>query len=373
MKSLSSNIINFFKSKSIIDFMYLVMMILIVTLIKDMVFSMYRKRRDKQWFMKAFNKTKHKGRDSNTVEGFSQLCVEATPPLLPTASYCDKLRFLLCDGNFDKLKSLLGGITVLIGGNDKFTIRTNGGDIRTNGGHIVSSNGDISTNGGNFYTNGGFINTINPVSGTGGGNISTGGGWISTVGGNIMTVGGDFSTNNITASGNINAGNDIEAINNISAHRDIRGTDIIARKNINAGNDISADNDIHAIKNISADNDIHTRLGGNINTWGGNINTKGGNINTNKHNHGVGGTPPAGGAIDTGGGNINTKGGDLLTEGGDLDLTTTGGWKPADTGNIKVQGQVTTRFIGCDGSNCKIIIRQNGDSAGANRYISTHS
>ena len=104
-------VINFFKSKSVVDIVYLVMMILIVTIIKDMIVSMYRKRKDKQWLNQAFGKTKGK----KNVEGFSTGTTWTTGDCgsqiddssTSTASVCDRLKFLLCNDNFSSLFELL--------------------------------------------------------------------------------------------------------------------------------------------------------------------------------------------------------------------------------------------------------------------------
>ena len=115
-------VINFFKSKSVVDIVYLVMMILIVTIIKDMIVSMYRKRKDKQWLNQAFGKTKGK----KNVEGFStgagwttaSTCVS---PIDDTTSVCDRLKFLLCNTNFEKLKKLLDDVVSISNGNVTIT------------------------------------------------------------------------------------------------------------------------------------------------------------------------------------------------------------------------------------------------------------
>nr|QOI90612.1 hypothetical protein HWQ62_00481 [Pyramimonas orientalis virus] len=99
------NLINFIKSKTLTDVVYIVMMILIVTLIKDMVTSMVRKRKDKKWLENAFKKSKNNKDD--VVEGFNI-------PECPTepTSVCEQLKFLLCNANFEKLKALLDRINI---------------------------------------------------------------------------------------------------------------------------------------------------------------------------------------------------------------------------------------------------------------------
>lgn len=162
---LNKVVVNFFKSKSVVDFVYLVMMILIVTMIKDMIVSMYKKRKDKQWLNQAFGKTKGK----KNVEGFTgtgwttaNCGSEITDISTGSPSVCDRLKFLLCDSNFDKLGRLLNGITTSLAGSGDldspgFHIKTNGGSIYTTGGVIKTGGGFISTNGGEIKLNGGDI------------------------------------------------------------------------------------------------------------------------------------------------------------------------------------------------------------------------
>ena len=106
------NVIAFIKSKTLIDVVYLIMMILIVTLIKDMIVSMIRKHKDRKWLQKAFQESSCGGGESNDdengVEGFTTPM--SCPQSVPTGnegSVCDKLQYLLCSTNFDKLKNLL--------------------------------------------------------------------------------------------------------------------------------------------------------------------------------------------------------------------------------------------------------------------------
>ena len=136
-------VINFFKSKSVVDIVYLVMMILIVTIIKDMIVSMYRKRKDKQWLNQAFGKTKGK----KNVEGFSTGTTWTTgdcgSPIDDTTSVCDRLKFLLCNTNFNKFIKLMNAITTE---NETLNINTNGGDITTGGGVIdTGDRGEVKT------------------------------------------------------------------------------------------------------------------------------------------------------------------------------------------------------------------------------------
>ena len=111
-----NKIVNFFKSKSIVDIVYLVMMILIVTMIKDMVVSMYKKRKDKQWLDKAFGKGKFNGKreKGKIVEGFSGELISCS---VGNATICERLKYLLCDNNMAILKKY---IDADIGGEDNF-------------------------------------------------------------------------------------------------------------------------------------------------------------------------------------------------------------------------------------------------------------
>lgn len=111
-----NKVVNFLKSKSLVDFVYLVMMILIVTMIKDMIVSMYKKRKDKQWLDQAFGKTKNK----KNVEGFSSsfpVCSVNTD-----FSICTRLKYLLCNDKFSKLKKFLDEVIDISG--DEVTIIT---------------------------------------------------------------------------------------------------------------------------------------------------------------------------------------------------------------------------------------------------------
>ena len=103
------NFVNCIKSKSLTDVVYIVMMILIVTLIKDMVRSMIRKRKDKKWLENAF-KTKRKNKKDDVMEGFNSVCPTEAPG--DDVSFCDKMKFLLCNDNFGKMKALLEKISI---------------------------------------------------------------------------------------------------------------------------------------------------------------------------------------------------------------------------------------------------------------------
>ena len=106
------NVIAFIKSKTLIDVVYLIMMILIVTLIKDMIVSMIRKHKDRKWLQKAFQESSCGGGESNDdengVEGFTTpMSCPQSAPIGNEGSVCDKLQYLLCSTNFDKLNTLL--------------------------------------------------------------------------------------------------------------------------------------------------------------------------------------------------------------------------------------------------------------------------
>ena len=98
--------IKFIKSKTIIDIVYLVLMILIVTLIKDMISSMVRSRTNNK---RLDNSLK---RNNNVVEGFTSRlnCSDSIPA--NNSLVCDKLTYLLCDENFEKLSWLIQNITL---------------------------------------------------------------------------------------------------------------------------------------------------------------------------------------------------------------------------------------------------------------------
>ena len=144
-----NKVVNFFKSKSVVDVVYLVMMILIVTMIKDMIVSMYKKRKDKQWLNQAFGKTKGgKNVEGFTGTGWTTASCSTIDDISPDSpSVCDRLKFLLCDENINKLRRLLNGIT--LSSTNGFKINTNGGDIdlRDVTGPTVDEN-----SGGNIFT-----------------------------------------------------------------------------------------------------------------------------------------------------------------------------------------------------------------------------
>jgi hypothetical protein len=176
---------------------YLVIIILIVTWLKDMVVSMYHKIKNKQWSTNTFSKAKQSGEageavklnKSKIVEGFTGVGVFPTtcdviPALTATSfpSICDKLKFLLCNDNFEKLRRLLVGTDdipanmksllvdtdnfeklkrLLLGittthlvGFQTLPLNNNGFNLNTSGGNILTASGNIFTSGGNINTNG---------------------------------------------------------------------------------------------------------------------------------------------------------------------------------------------------------------------------
>ena len=126
-----NKVVNYFKSKSVVDFVYLVMMILIVTIIKDMLMSMYRKRKDTNWFN---NKQKKVDEKFTTPGQPTMVCPDT---ITQNSTVCEKLKFLLCDDNFEKVRRLIGGVTVRE--TDGFNLDSGGGNIFTTGGHIITT------------------------------------------------------------------------------------------------------------------------------------------------------------------------------------------------------------------------------------------
>jgi len=102
------------------------MVIVVVTMIKDMLVSMYRKRKDKKWLRSVFNKK---------IEGFEGECGSGT-----IGTTCDKLKYLLCNTNFNKLKKYIDADII----KGDFVINTGGRSIFTNGGHISTDAGMLS-------------------------------------------------------------------------------------------------------------------------------------------------------------------------------------------------------------------------------------
>ena len=182
---MTNKFLKFIKSKSVVDFVYMVMMILIVTMIKDMVVSMYKKRKDKQWLDQAFGKTKGK----KNVEGFS-----STGPVCPenADTICNKLKYLLCEEKFNILKKYIDAdwVNKSDGANGTYyRLNTKGGNVYTMGGHIYTNkyNDGLRHINNNSQIDHHNLNYNPTSSGHYGGNIRTGGGYIKTYGGNLNT------------------------------------------------------------------------------------------------------------------------------------------------------------------------------------------
>ena len=178
-------LIRFIQEKSVVDVVYLVMMILIVTMIKDMIMSMYRKRKDTNWLRGVFNNKQKKVEEKFTTLGPTMGCPDPADTITQRSSVCEKLKFLLCDNNFEKVRRLLGGVTIGsdVTRNYVFDFNTYGGNIDTTSPGNGYSDGTVSTGTGNITTYGGGVFTY-------GGRIDTSGGNIDTSGGNIDTSGG---------------------------------------------------------------------------------------------------------------------------------------------------------------------------------------
>ena len=195
-----NKVVNFFKSKSVVDFVYLVMMILIVTMIKDMIVSMYKKRKDKQWLNQAFGKTK----GGKNVEGFindggslaSGVGVSVSGSgsgsgsgcPTSTGTICDKLKFLLCNDNFHILKKYIDADWVNKSGN-YYRLNTKGANVYTFGGDITTSkyDGGVGHNDNDSPIRSDEFETRPIQSRDIGGTIRTGGGAIRTYSGIIST------------------------------------------------------------------------------------------------------------------------------------------------------------------------------------------
>jgi hypothetical protein len=154
---------------------------------------MYHKIKNKQWSTNTFSKAKQSGdagsKKSKIVEGFTGVgvfpttCGTINPPTATSfPSVCDKLKFLLCNDNFEKLRSLLvspddipanmksllvdtdnfeklkrlllGITTTHIVGLLTLPLNNNGFNLNTSSGNIITSGGNIFTSGGNINTNG---------------------------------------------------------------------------------------------------------------------------------------------------------------------------------------------------------------------------
>jgi hypothetical protein len=187
---------------------------------------MYHKIKNKQWSTNTFSKAKQSGEAVKLMEGFTgagvfpTTCGTINPPTATSfPSVCDKLKFLLCNDNFEKLRRLLGGITIPQASSQasqvSFNIYTRSGSIFTQNGNINTGSGNIITSGGNIIT-GTLATSVND-----GGDIITNGGSIITRGGNIITGstvdstgGGTIYTNRgdiVTSGGNITTGSSLNS------------------------------------------------------------------------------------------------------------------------------------------------------------------
>jgi hypothetical protein len=153
---------------------------------------MYHKIKNKQWSTNTFSKAKQSGEAGEAVklmEGFTGVgvfpttCGTINPPTATSfPSVCDKLKFLLCNDNFEKLRRLLVGTDdipanmksllvdtdnfeklkrLLLGittthlvGFQTLPLNNNGFNLNTSRGNILTASGNIFTSGGNINTNG---------------------------------------------------------------------------------------------------------------------------------------------------------------------------------------------------------------------------
>jgi hypothetical protein len=164
-----SKLKNWFRSEKMSVF-YLIILILVVTFIKDIVLSIYTKSKN------------------TAVESFTAITCATD-----TTSTCGKLKFLLCNDNFEKIRRLLGGISI-----PSVPDNVRHFNISTSGGYIVTGGGEIFTRGGEIVTGGANINTGDTYGTNGviGGSVNTNGGYINTGTGDIVTSGGDINTTN---------------------------------------------------------------------------------------------------------------------------------------------------------------------------------
>lgn len=89
-------------SKQMFDFVYLVMMIIVVSIIKDMVVSLYKKRNEKRRLKELFRTSTKNNNQKKTVERFTT--VEQPTD---TSTLCNKLKYFLNDENFNKFKDYI--------------------------------------------------------------------------------------------------------------------------------------------------------------------------------------------------------------------------------------------------------------------------
>lgn len=112
MKDIGVKLKTYFQSKSFADFIYLVTVIVLVTMIKDMIMSMYKKRQDRQWLDRAFNKSNNTKTTKEVREGFNgeiPLC----PSPAQALNVCDRIKYLICEDNFQKIMKLMDNVDKL--------------------------------------------------------------------------------------------------------------------------------------------------------------------------------------------------------------------------------------------------------------------
>lgn len=85
-------------SKQMFDFVYLVMMIIVVSIIKDMVVSLYKKRNEKRRLKELFRTSTNNTNQRKTVEQFTTSVEQPTD----TSTLCNKLKYFLNEDNFKK-------------------------------------------------------------------------------------------------------------------------------------------------------------------------------------------------------------------------------------------------------------------------------
>jgi hypothetical protein len=226
---------------------------------------MYHKIKNKQWSTNTFSKAKQSGEAGEAVklmEGFTGVGVFPTTCDVidttdtPSLSICDKLKFLLCNDNFEKLRRLLVGTDdipanmksllvdtdnfeklkrLLLGittthlvGFQTLPLNNNGFNLNTSGGNILTTSGNIFTSGGNINTNGSTMT----------GSIYTGSITAPNINvTNLYAIGSDTNTRKIFVKDHITLGGKIlyvkhlQMINEGEIFMDIRNTDgfVVAR------------------------------------------------------------------------------------------------------------------------------------------------
>lgn len=108
MKDIGVKLKTYFQSKSFADFIYLVIVIVLVTMIKDMIMSMYKKRQDKRWLDTTFNKSKMTKQTKEVKEGFFTVPTCTSPA--DASSVCDRIKYLICEDNFSKIMKLMDNV-----------------------------------------------------------------------------------------------------------------------------------------------------------------------------------------------------------------------------------------------------------------------